>query len=187
MIGKFHGVCATCGTRLTGPDECAWCDAQDALRASGMAADAAKGTQMTPESLPVHGTPQTGVQRVVLTLPHPPASLSPNGRAHWRTQAVDKTRTRTGALLMTRNVIWQEGITSHPWPAARMDICWMFAGRQPDDDNVVARCKSIRDGIADGCLVSDDKHITIGTVTMERVPKAQQGVVLTLTRLDAQP
>jgi crossover junction endodeoxyribonuclease RusA len=122
-------------------------------------------------------------QRIVLTMPHPPASLSPNGRAHWRRKAADTRDVRLGAMLTTRDAIWMD-VVDHPWPSARMDICWLFAGTEPDSDNVVARLKAVRDGIADACLVSNDRDIHIGTVTMERVPRKEQGVVLTLVRED---
>jgi Holliday junction resolvase RusA-like endonuclease len=125
-------------------------------------------------------------QRIVLALPHPPASLSPNGRPNRWQKARDTKQTRADAMHVTRNAIWQDGIDNHPWPSCRMDICWLFAGVQPDSDNIVARLKAVRDGIADALLVADDKHIQIGAVTTERVPRKEQGVVLTLTRQEAQ-
>jgi hypothetical protein len=90
--------------------------------------------------------------------------------------------------MVTRAAIWQDSIgESMPWPACRMDICWLFAGVEPDSDNIVARLKAVRDGIADALLVTDDKHIQIGTVTTERVPRKEQGVVLTLVREEPRP
>jgi Holliday junction resolvase RusA-like endonuclease len=121
---------------------------------------------------------------VRITLPHPPASLSPNGRPDRWTKARDGKRVRRDAALVTRSAIWEQDITSHPWPAARMDIHWRFAGTQPDSDNVVARCKSLRDGIADACLVANDQSISIGSVTFERVPKRDVEVVVIVTRED---
>jgi crossover junction endodeoxyribonuclease RusA len=118
-------------------------------------------------------------QRIVLTLPHPPASLSPNGRAHWRRKAADAKQTRNDAYISCLIADADKG-----WPAATMHIFWQFAGKQPDDDNVIARCKPIRDGIADAGLVADDGLIRVTGVTFERVPRKDQGVVLTLTRED---
>lgn len=125
------------------------------------------------------------VERVVISMPHPPASLSPNGRAHWRTKAADAKQVRRDAHLLT----WreQQGIITTDdtrWPAASMRICWMFAGRQPDDDNVIARLKPVRDGIADAGLVADDGLIRVEGVTFERVKRSEQAVVITLTRSD---
>lgn len=119
---------------------------------------------------------------VTLELPHPPASLSPNGRAHWRVKARDAAQVRQDAAMLVRQAIWEAGDVGHPWPAATMDIHWRFSGRQPDSDNTVSRCKNVRDGIADACLVSDDVSIRVGAVTFERVRRAEQCVVLTLTR-----
>jgi crossover junction endodeoxyribonuclease RusA len=119
-------------------------------------------------------------QRLVIAMPHPPASLSPNGRAHWSERGRDAKWWRTLAKAKTR-MEGQEG-----WPAASMHIFWLFAGRQPDDDNVIARCKPIRDGIADAGLVADDGLIRVEGVTFERVPRKEQGVVIRLTRQEAQ-
>jgi Holliday junction resolvase RusA-like endonuclease len=127
---------------------------------------------------------ERGAEAVILTMPHPPTSLSPNGRPNRWEKAADTKQVRRDAMMVTRSVIWQDGIDSHPWPAAVMDICWLFAGTQPDSDNIVARLKAVRDGIADALLVADDKHISIGSVTFERVPRKEQGVVITLTRKD---
>lgn len=125
-------------------------------------------------------------QRVVIVMPHPPSSLSPNARVHWRVRARDAARVRREAFCLTRQAIWDGGIDSHPWDAAVMDIEWRFSGRQSDSDNVVTRVKAARDGIADACLVRDDKYVVIGSITMERVRRSEQAVVLTLTRLDAE-
>jgi Holliday junction resolvase RusA-like endonuclease len=129
-------------------------------------------------------------QRLVITMPHPPASLSPNGRPNRWERAADTKRTRRDAMLVTRQSMWDqlaEWDINDPWPSARMDICWLFAGVEPDSDNIVARLKAVRDGIADALLVTDDKHIQIGTVTTERVPRKEQGVVLTLVREEPRP
>lgn len=122
---------------------------------------------------------------VTIMLPHPPSSLSPNSRVHWRTKARDAQRLRRDAFCEVRHAIWEAGDVGHPWPAATMDIHWQFAGRQPDDDNIVARLKSARDGIADACLVSDDALIRIGIVTLGRVARKDQCVIITLTRIEA--
>lgn len=124
--------------------------------------------------------------RVVLVLPHPPASLSPNGRAHWSERGRDAQRwRRIGAGLMVN----YRAVTGHDerdWPAASLRITWMFAGRQPDDDNCIARLKPVRDGLADAGLIADDGLIHVEGVVFERVKRHEQAVVLTLTRREAQ-
>ena len=128
-------------------------------------------------------TTATKAMSLTIEFPHPPGSLSPNGdNAHWRTKGRDKARLRRDAFALTRQEIWDQRIADHPWPAARLDICWRFAGRQPDADNVVARLKGAIDGMADACIVADDQVISIGAVTFERVKRVEQAVRLTLTR-----
>ena len=123
------------------------------------------------------------VQRITIDIPHPPASLSPNSRSHWRDKARDTRHMRTISNMLTCAAMGCADI-NEPWPAARMDIHWRFAGRQPDDDNIIARCKPIRDGIADAGLVADDCSIHVGSVVFERVPRRDVEVVITLTRED---
>ena len=119
-----------------------------------------------------------GARAVTVELPIPPASLSPNGRAHWAERGRDARWWRTLAKVKL------EMTEAQGWPSARMDIHWCFAGRQPDDDNVIARCKSIRDGAQDAGLVNDDQAIRVGDVTFQRVRRPAQCVVVTFTRED---
>lgn len=121
-------------------------------------------------------------QSIQLTIPHPPASLSPNGRPSRWQKARDAKQLRSDAAHLTRQAIWEAGIDDHPWSGARLDIHWRFAGVQPDDDGVIGRIKAARDGIADACLVANDRDIVTGRVSFERVRRKEQCVVLTLTR-----
>lgn len=122
------------------------------------------------------------VVSITITLPMPPAVLSPNARPFWAVRASAAKAMREAAAHVTRQAIWQDGITDHPWPAARIDVWWLFAGVQPDADNCIARLKSAIDGIADACIVANDNVIQLGAVQFERVKRKEQGVVLTLTR-----
>jgi crossover junction endodeoxyribonuclease RusA len=119
---------------------------------------------------------------ISITMPLPPASLSPNGREFWAVRNHDAQRWRTIAagLIASQRVIGQHN--ERDWPGTVMNILWQFAGKQPDDDNVIGRCKAIRDGIADAGLVADDALIRVGTVTFQRVPRKDQAVTITLTR-----
>lgn len=120
-------------------------------------------------------------ETVVIAMPHPPASLSPNGRTNWAVRHRDGQMVRTRAYYLT----WAARAPgAEPWAGAVMDIHWQYAGRCPDDDNIVARCKSGRDGIAAAGLVTDDALIRVGAVTCERVKRANQQVIVTLTRME---
>lgn len=124
-------------------------------------------------------------QAIKLVMPLPPASLSPNGREFWavRNRDAQLWRTMAAGLIASQRVIGQHD--ERDWPGARMDIEWRYAGRTPDDDNCVGRLKSTRDGIADAGLVADDGLIHIGAITLVRVPRKDQQVIITLTRIEA--
>jgi crossover junction endodeoxyribonuclease RusA len=92
---------------------------------------------------------------LVVTLPLPPRSLSPNSRSHWRVKASAASAYRVMAEVAARTAgplpCWG-GLTMEPvfyWPD----------GRRRDDDNASASLKNARDGFADAGLVSDDSVI----------------------------
>ena len=123
-------------------------------------------------------------QTVRLQLPLP-RDLLPNRRsgAHWGPHAGNIKQWRYWAMMATADHTMRREWGGR-WPAARLDIEWRCAGKQPDDDNIIAACKPIRDGIADTGIVADDTHITTGTVRIVRVTRADEGLVLTLTRME---
>jgi hypothetical protein len=49
-----------------------------------------------------------------------------------------------------------------------LEIAWCCGRKRMDDDNAIAACKPLRDGIADVLFGGEDKHITQGTVTQTR-------------------
>jgi hypothetical protein len=119
----------------------------------------------------------------VIVLPHPPASLSANARCHWSVKARDTKAVREYAGWQARLAMQHDGITE-PWPAAQLHIWWQFAGKQPDDESVIARCKPARDALVDAGLLTVDRYVRQASVTLERVPRKEQGVVITVTRAD---
>jgi hypothetical protein len=117
-------------------------------------------------------------ERVTITLPLPPRSLSPNGREHWTTKNRDAQQFR----FLARNATNHHASSDWPWPGADCLIIWHYSGRQPDDDNVIAQCKSIRDGVADAELVTDDRHIKTIGVEFVKVRKVDECVILHFDR-----
>lgn len=104
-----------------------------------------------------------------LLLPHPPAALSPNGnRAHWAAVNTARQKARAIAAAATVKLLEQEvGCTlsraeiptiytlRHTTPTTYR-IIWNHWGTvQPDDDNVVARIKSYKDGICATLQIND--------------------------------
>jgi hypothetical protein len=129
----------------------------------------------------------TAATTVTLVCELPPTSVGPNGRAHHLGKARINARLKWSAMQLTREAMGLHWWEWQAWPATRMDVLWCFSGPQPDDDNAWARLKSTRDGVAAAGLVIDDRHITIGAITFQRVRRAEQRVVLTFTRIGEEP
>ena len=87
-----------------------------------------------------------------IILPWPSADLSPNARSHWRRRAKAMASAKTQAWAAAVNAGWvvPRGSRVHLWvdfyPPTR---------RMPDDDNMLARCKGYRDGIAEALGIND--------------------------------
>jgi hypothetical protein len=65
------------------------------------------------------------------------------------------------------------------WPAAIMHVNWEYnRGRPPDDDNAIARLAAVRDAFEAAGVVSDDRHISIGTVTFTKVPQTDNPLAI---------
>ena len=102
---------------------------------------------------------------ITVTLPWPPAVLSPNSRVHWsvRARAAKAYRTECG---------WQCKAAKLAAPDAKGKIdLWIDfyppTRRHHDDDNLVARFKSGRDGIADALGIDDKRFCVRPTVRSE--------------------
>ncbi len=94
---------------------------------------------------------------ITVTMQHPPIELSMNGRAHWGRKGELARRYRGIAFYLTKEAISNEqrnGFTGTFTPTGYA-IYWYYKGREPDDDNVVTRCKSIRDGACDAFGIDD--------------------------------
>lgn len=102
----------------------------------------------------------------------PPAVLRPNAsapldlraarRVHgMRLQA--KKRLRLQAKLMVLSVLRRDPEIWQGFVPVRYDVTWFFwAGVGPDEDNVVASCKALLDGCADGVAHRVDRLKSIG-------------------------
>lgn len=92
----------------------------------------------------------------VLSLPWPPKELSPNARVHWRQRHKHAQAYRQACALLTKaaRVII---------PAGKLYFWVEFCPpnrRSYDDDNLLARFKAGRDGVADGLGVDDRNFMT---------------------------
>lgn len=98
---------------------------------------------------------------ITIVLPLPPRELSPNARVHWGRKATLTKRVRGEAELLAtveRQRLERLGCV-FPWHRASLQSIWYWPDRRhlSDDDNLIGRCKAVRDGIADAGIVVDDK------------------------------
>lgn len=117
-----------------------------------------------------------------LILPWPHKDLSPNGRVHWARKAKAAKAARYQAGLAAISAGWQ-GVAL---PAGRVHLQIDFyppTRRLPDDDNMLARFKPARDGIAD-VLGIDDKRFQSHPCVHDEVRKGGQVVVRITVRED---
>lgn len=94
---------------------------------------------------------------IELELPWPPKELSPNARVHWkqRHRHSKAYREACGLIAMANR---------GNMPAGRLELWLTFFPpnrRHHDDDNLVARFKSGRDGIADALGINDRWFSTV--------------------------
>lgn len=110
-----------------------------------------------------------------LILYWPAKELSPNARVHWAQRAAVSKNARAYAYLVALQANWRPGSIS----GKRLHLHVTFhppTKRLPDDDNMLARFKPYRDGIADA-LGIDDKRFISHPLVSDEVRKGGQVVV----------
>lgn len=107
-----------------------------------------------------------------LLFKQPPWVLRPNGRGHWAERARVAKRLRLQAKLMVMAVLRRDPEIWQGFVPDRYDVTWFFwAGVGPDADNVVASCKALLDGCADGFGIND-RYLVPGLVDRVKVKRA---------------
>ena len=94
-----------------------------------------------------------------LALPWPSKDLSPNARVHWAVRANKASLARTEAWTLALHAGWLNA----DLPDGRLHLWITFrppTKRLPDDDNMLARFKAYRDGIADALGIDDKRFIS---------------------------
>lgn len=95
-----------------------------------------------------------------LALPWPSKDLSPNARVHWRKRAKAAADARALAMLAALATGWRPGLLPEK---GRLHLWIDFyppTMRMPDDDNMLARVKPYRDGIADALGIDDKRFVS---------------------------
>ena len=99
---------------------------------------------------------------MVINLPWPPRSLSPNARIHWARKAKDAKQCRLTAFAQTKLAGVGKGDFDLP---ASLKVTCVFAPpdhRRRDLDNMLSACKSLLDGVSDAIGIDDSKwHIAL--------------------------
>lgn len=110
---------------------------------------------------------------VIIELPWPPRSLSPNARFHWSRKARDAKHARQVAAWSVRGAGIRPGDFDIP---GKLKVTWIFHEpdkRRRDDDNLISSVKAFRDGVADALGIDDSKFET----TIRRGPQVKGGLV----------
>lgn len=110
-----------------------------------------------------------------LVLPWPDKALSPNARVHWGERGRAARAAREHGHLAAVEAGWHVAEI----PAGRLHLWVTFhppTRRRPDDDNMLARFKAWRDGLADALGIDDARFVSHPFVSDE-VRKGGQVVV----------
>lgn len=94
-----------------------------------------------------------------LELPWPDAALSPNTRGHWSARSRAAKAAREYGHLAAIEAGWHAA----PLPEGRLHLWITFnppTRRRPDDDNMLARFKPWRDGLADALGIDDARFVS---------------------------
>jgi crossover junction endodeoxyribonuclease RusA len=100
-------------------------------------------------------------QRLVITLPWPAATLSPNARPHWAAKHRATQHARLAAKLFAMDAMRRQGWKGRVTNArASLTFFHRKDGRRRDGDNHLAMCKAYFDGVADAGVIADDSGFT---------------------------
>ena len=123
---------------------------------------------------------------LIVTLPLPPKTLSPNARAHWAAKGRAVRDYRWSAKMACLSALREAGEVV-AWDAAEVEPHFYFrVNRRHDPDNLAACLKSARDGLADAGLVKNDMFI-INAEPVVGIDKKNPRVELWIRKLKLQP
>lgn len=107
-----------------------------------------------------------------LTLPLPPASLSPNKRNHWAVTSKAKKVEREQAHAMTLEWVDLNRVFKKQTIGNHLKVTYYLPGnRKRDADNLLAASKAALDGMADALRINDN---VFNPITVERVYGAEK-------------
>ena len=95
---------------------------------------------------------------VELTLPYPPAALSPNSRASWQVKAAATKHYRFACFIQgatARSRHWEK-FPIRPTPVIAIVTFIVITDRKRDEDNALASIKALWDGLVDALVLRTD-------------------------------
>lgn len=122
--------------------------------------------------------------KLAITFPHPDRALSPNGSVPLTARAaVVCNRKRVALKGATRQAAFVEALKAvsnvpqRNFPARSYEVHWMYKGRIPDVDNIVARLKPLMDGCCQAFGI-DDRELELGKVKRVHTLGVDAGTVM---------
>ena len=115
---------------------------------------------------------------IEVVLPWPSRDLSPNARVHWGRRAEAAAAAKRAAFVLARAAGW----TGTGLPDGKLHLWVDFfppTRMLPDDDNMLARFKAQRDGLAQALGIDDRRFVSHPMV--RDTPRRGGQVVVRLT------
>ena len=119
------------------------------------------------------------LRELELVLPWPSRDLSPNARGGWHKRARAAKADRQQAVVLAHEAGWR----NHALPDGRLHLHIDFyppTRMRPDDDNMLARFKPARDGLAQVLGIDDRRFVSHPYVHSEPRPGGQVVVRLVI-------
>ena len=92
---------------------------------------------------------------ISVRFPWPPKELSPNARVHWTKKARKAKQYRADCYLLAKAA--KARVAGGDMPVLLAVEFWPQTNRKRDEDNLIASCKSLFDGLADALGVNDSR------------------------------
>lgn len=116
-------------------------------------------------------------RKIVLDLPLPPKECSPNARCHWaqKARAVKKARAMAATIA-------KAAMIGEPFKRASLHMHF-YNARRTDNDNAIAACKPLLDGLQDAGVIDNDSGFIIHPPLQAsgKASGGKRGLVLTVT------
>ena len=122
--------------------------------------------------------------KLAITFPHPDRALSPNGQVPLTARAAVvcnrkrvalKGATRQAAFVTAMRAL--HSVPQRNMPAKVVSCEWLYKGRKPDVDNIVARLKPLIDGCCQAFGI-DDRELELGSVRRVHTLGEEAGTVI---------